>query len=80
MVRAWLDQMRLPLAFALVSMSTGTINILFNTFHVELFLTVYGLPAPTFAACHAVFAVWNTANDLASGWFADWLAARTGSR
>lgn len=70
----------LPLAFTLVSLSTGVVNLLFNTFHVELFLKVYGLSPVSFASCHAVFSVWNTTNDLCSGWFADWLAARTGNR
>ena len=71
---------RLEFAFVLVAISTGCVSLLFNTFHVTLFRSVYGLDPAAFAAGHAVYAVWNTANDLGSGWVADMLAARNGSR
>ena len=91
---------RLELAFVLVTISTGSVGLLFNTFHVQLFRTVYALDPAAFAAGHAIYAVWcaalpqqprrtqaqtlldgrNTANDLGSGWVADALAARSGSR
>ena len=69
---------RLELAFVLLTLSTGAVNLLFGTFHVELFRTAYGLSAVDFAAGHALYAVWNTANDLCSGVVADRLAARAG--
>ena len=67
---------RLELAFVLLTLSTGAVNLLFSTFHVELFRTVYGLDAVHFATGHAIYACWNTANDLFSGVVADSLAAR----
>jgi Na+/melibiose symporter-like transporter len=69
---------RLELAFVLLTLSTGAVSLLFGTFHVELFRTAYGLDATQFAAGHALYAVWNTANDLCSGAVADRLAARVG--
>ena len=68
----------LEAAFVLLAVSTGAVQLLFGTFHVELFRTVYGLDATAFAAGHAVYAVWNTANDLGSGVVADRMAARVG--
>lgn len=70
----------LELGFVLITVATGTVNLLFSTFHIELFRTYYGLDAASFAATHAVYAVWNTVNDLGSGWVADRLAVRAGSR
>lgn len=67
---------RLELAFVLLTLSTGAVNLLFSTFHVELFRTVYGLDAVHFATGHAIYACWNTANDLFSGVVADSLSAR----
>lgn len=67
---------RLELAFVLLTLSTGAVNLLFSTFHVELFRTAYGLDAVQFATGHAIYACWNTANDLFSGVVADSLAAR----
>jgi Na+/melibiose symporter-like transporter len=70
----------LELGFVLITVATGAVNLLFSTFHIELFRAYYGLDATSFAATHAVYAIWNTANDLGSGWVADRLAVRAGSR
>ena len=70
----------LELGFVLITVATGAVNLLFSTFHIELFRTYYGLDAASFAAAHAIYAVWNTVNDLGSGWVADRLAVRAGSR
>jgi Na+/melibiose symporter-like transporter len=71
---------RLEVAFAIITASTGCVSLIFNTFHVQLFREVYGISPAAFATVHAVYAVWNTANDLGSGYVADVLAARSGSR
>ena len=57
---------RLELAFALVTISTGSVGLLFNTFHVQLFRTVYALDPAAFAAGHAIYAVWCAALPLAT--------------
>ena len=74
----WVTVTPLELSFVLLAISTGSVQLLFGTFHVELFRTVYGLSPTAFAAGHAVYAVWNTANDLGSGIVADAMAARVG--
>ncbi len=67
--------MRPALAYGLASLSGGVLGNVFNTFHVDLFLSVYMLSPAAFNICHIFYAIWNTLNDLLGGYLADYLSS-----
>lgn len=40
-------------------------------YHVDIFISVFGISQEAFWWCEAVFLVWNSINDLAYGWASD---------
>lgn len=55
-------------------------SLLFSAFHMDFFLTVRSISVKEVAVAQSIYWIWNTANDVFSGWLADTLAARQGSR
>ncbi|VEU34018.1 unnamed protein product [Pseudo-nitzschia multistriata] len=49
----------------------------FGMFYVDCFLRAYKLPLRVFGIGSAIFAVINTANDVAGAYFVDWYASKT---
>ena len=55
-------------------------SLLFSAFHMDFFLTVRSISVKEVAVAQSIYWIWNTANDVFSGWLADTLAAHQGSR
>lgn len=71
----------LALWFAGVQLGLGAIRSGFASYHMNMYLTVYGMAAATVARVHSMFAVWNPINDLIGAWLSDtWAATHSGSR
>src|SRR5689334_19426948 len=68
------------IAYSIASLAGGCLMVVFNTFHVELFLQIYHLDASLFATGHILYLVWNTLNDLLSGFWSDSIAQLVGGR
>eukprot|EP01084_Bolivina_argentea_P123036 218058_1 len=53
--------------------SFGTLHgILFGTYHLDMFLSVWELSAIQIASVHSIYMIWNVLNDLISGYISDW--------
>ena len=55
-------------------------SLLFSAFHMEYFLTIRNIGTAQVTLAQSIYWIWNTANDVFSGWLADSLALKQGSR
>jgi hypothetical protein len=58
----------------LAGIASSMLTTTFGIFHVDVFLRSYQLPLSTYSYGNAVYAIINTANDLAGAWLVDHVA------
>ena len=53
--------------------SFGTLHgILFGSYHLDMFISVWQLSSLQIASVHLIYMIWNVTNDLISGYISDW--------
>jgi len=62
------------LGLTVAGVASSILTTIFGLFHVDVFLTAYALPLPTYSLGSFVFSIINTANDLAGAWLVDHIA------
>jgi len=67
-------------AFAAEACAAVILTAIFNTFHVEVFLTEYKLSLSVYASGHAIYAVINTLNDIVGAYMLDVLAFQNATK
>jgi len=84
LLKPWLpgsDGVRLALWFSLLNSGINMFRSPFSSYHMNMYLTVYGVSAATMGSVQTVFGIWNPINDLIGAWLSDgWAAGHGGSR
>ena len=65
------------IGLCVASIAGSLVADMFGLFHVQVFLLAYKLPLNVYSLGSAIFAVINTANDVAGAWLVDWYASHT---
>lgn len=72
---------QLALWFSVLQIGIKMFHGVFANYHMNMYLTVYGVSAAAMASVHSVFAIWNPINDLLGAWISDkWAASHNGAR
>lgn len=83
-LKLWLpgsDGIRLALWFSLLQTGIHIFRSPFSSYHMNMYLTFYGVSAATMGSVQTVFGIWNPINDLIGAWLSDgWAASHNGSR
>mmetsp|Transcript_90334 Transcript_90334/g.170310 ORF Transcript_90334/g.170310 Transcript_90334/m.170310 type:complete len:490 (+) Transcript_90334:91-1560(+) len=67
--------------FSVMQIGIKMFHGVFASYHMNMYLTVYGVSAAAMASVHSVFAIWNPVNDLIGAWISDkWAASHNGAR
>ena len=61
--------------------SFGTLHgHLFNTYHLDMFVSVWKISSKQVGSVHLIYMIWNTLNDVFSGYIGDWYQYKYGTR
>jgi hypothetical protein len=68
------DKQHVMMGLNIAGVAATCLTTIFGLFHVDVFLRAYELPLPVYSAGSVIFAIVNTANDVAGAWLVDHVA------